>query len=254
MIGVAHAAAASGAGVVIDVRVAGLDSLPAADDGAAWRQRLHPGERAACHQHRRPLPHLAARLMAKRACLAVLGPASGGDLLDVEIAGAGPVRPHLRFHGSLAWCAQPASPRFVDVSMSHTDGHAGALAVMATGAAHTCGFDLLDVPRWQRAVRRGGTALLQRITASGEAMHDHSAARFALKECVVKAIGGMPPGGRFTDIAVTFDDDGQPGLATRGAVAAFLDRAGMAVVHAQVTGLTPRLLGAGVVLAARPAA
>ena len=84
---------------------------------------------------------------------------------------------------------------------------------------HSAGVDLVDLGRWERAMRRCGDALARRYFTPQERRTAHERADdggcspdevlghlFGVKESVVKAMGGLPPGARLADICV-----GMPG-------------------------------------------
>ena len=65
--------------------------------------------------------------------------------------------------------------------------------------------------------------------AGGKRRAEHYAARFAAKEAAVKALGtGFRDGVAWTDIEVTRDPAGRPGLEVRGPTAEAAARAGVA--------------------------
>ncbi|MGW7006235.1 4'-phosphopantetheinyl transferase superfamily protein [Streptomyces sp. NPDC054933] len=85
----------------------------------------------------------------------------------------------------------------------------------APSAVHSAGVDLVDLDRWDRAVKRCGPRLLHRLFADSELAAAERAAAdtviaptqvlgylFGVKESVVKAVGGLPPGSGFTDVRV----------------------------------------------------
>jgi phosphopantetheinyl transferase (holo-ACP synthase) len=85
-------------------------------------------------------------------------------------------------------------------------GNPGGAAVRAAGV------DLLDVRRWELASQRCGQWLERRVCSPAEraALPRDPALRlhqfgllFSIKESVLKAIGGIPRGGRFPDITVS---------------------------------------------------
>jgi len=244
--------------VVVDV-----NNMPAAGDDAAWGRRLRPDEMAACRQFVRPRGHLAARVTAKRALLALLGWQGGGGERDIEVVGGAGTRPRLVIEGAVAARARHLGIGALAVSLSHSDGYAGAMVVASplAAAGHRpapgCGIDLLDISRWALAVHRGGTPLLERVTAPAEWAADtdassppttRSAARFALKECVVKAIGGFPAGGGFHDVVITFDEHARPRVRCAGAVARRLESIGSTSLDASMAAPVPGLLQAAVII------
>jgi holo-[acyl-carrier protein] synthase len=65
-----------------------------------------------------------------------------------------------------------------------------------------CGIDVVELPRFQRAIQRGGPAFLHRIFTKREEAYArarrrtallHLAGRFAAKEAVIKAISQIDP-------------------------------------------------------------
>ena len=74
---------------------------------------------------------------------------------------------------------------------------------MATLTSHQmgCGIDVVELKRFQRAMRRGGARFLNRIFTAAErryaATHatkaERLAARFAVKEAVIKALAQVDP-------------------------------------------------------------
>lgn len=74
------------------------------------------------------------------------------------------------------------------------------------------GIDLGDVLRFSQALERSGEAFACRVFSPTERSGSVAGpacspaeltAVFSIKESVVKAIGGMPPGGRYRDITVS---------------------------------------------------
>ena len=66
-----------------------------------------------------------------------------------------------------------------------------------------CGVDVVELPRFRRAMERGGRAFMRRIFTPAEESYAnarrrtkllHLAGRFAAKEAVVKAISQIAPG------------------------------------------------------------
>ncbi|MCB9844380.1 MAG: holo-ACP synthase [Phycisphaeraceae bacterium] len=90
------------------------------------------------------------------------------------------------------------------------------------------GIDAVEVERVERLLSRHGGRFLSRVFTASETAHaqrvrrpaERLAARFAAKEAVMKALGtGWAGGVAFTDIEVTTDDSGRPGLELRGVAA-----------------------------------
>ncbi|QEV21766.1 4'-phosphopantetheinyl transferase superfamily protein [Streptomyces alboniger] len=81
-------------------------------------------------------------------------------------------------------------------------------------AVHSAGVDLVDLRRWDLAVTRTGGAVLRRAFSASERAAARCAAdgeltparilghAFGIKESVVKALGGLPPGSAYADIDV----------------------------------------------------
>lgn len=84
------------------------------------------------------------------------------------------------------------------------------------------GVDLVEVSRVARIRQRHAERFLTRVFTAKERDYalesrradERLAARFAAKEAVMKALGtGLADGIRWTDIEVTRDDTGRPGIA-----------------------------------------
>ncbi|WP_043262976.1 4'-phosphopantetheinyl transferase superfamily protein [Streptomyces sp. CT34] len=86
-------------------------------------------------------------------------------------------------------------------------------------AVHSAGVDLVDLRRWELAVARTRGQLLRRVFDASEREAAERAAdgtwtperilghAFGVKEGVVKALGGLPPGARLCDIRVAIAAD-----------------------------------------------
>ena len=84
------------------------------------------------------------------------------------------------------------------------------VGVPPAATLHAAGIDLTDVARIAAALHRTGPALIHRLCGAGEQRMLAAGPRhllpwglslaFGLKESVVKAVGGFPAGGLFTDI------------------------------------------------------
>ena len=81
------------------------------------------------------------------------------------------------------------------------------------------GVDLVEVPRFDRVVKRSGERFLHRVFTDGElkyarsrkTMMQHLAARFAAKEAVVKALGAPKGLGlEWHDLEISHSASGQP--------------------------------------------
>lgn len=101
------------------------------------------------------------------------------------------------------------------------------------------GVDLVSVPRIAAMLGEHGDKFIARCFTPAEAeyarsrpkrSHEHLAARFAAKEAVMKALGtGLDQGVSWTDIEVTRDATGRPGVRLTGGAKAHADRLGLKV-------------------------
>ena len=87
------------------------------------------------------------------------------------------------------------------------------------------GVDLVEVPRFQKSIRRWGQRFLKRIFTPAELAYSkqhkeavqHLAVRFAAKEAVVKALGAPKGLGlEWKDVEITHAPSGQPKVVLRG--------------------------------------
>jgi len=104
------------------------------------------------------------------------------------------------------------------------------------------GLDIAEIDRIEAAITRHGTPFLERLFTPEEAAYcerfknryERYAARFAVKEAAMKALGtGWSRGVRWRDIEVTREPGGKPGLRLQGAAREIADRLG--VKHISVT-------------------
>lgn len=119
------------------------------------------------------------------------------------------------------------------------DGSA-RLAVPGTGtSARHAGIDLLDVPRLGLAARRTGPALERRICTEAErcGLPDDPGQRlltlariFSVKESALKALGGMPRGGRFHDLCTGDPRSPRTALTLTGEAGGTAHRLGVALL------------------------
>jgi len=102
------------------------------------------------------------------------------------------------------------------------------------------GTDLSRASRFRRFLEKGNQALIQRIFTPGEQAYclpkpdpaPHLAARFAVKEAFLKALGlGLREGIRWQDMEVVRDDLGKPSLAVSGRAAEILAERGIHAIH-----------------------
>ena len=86
---------------------------------------FRPEEIAYARSRRRPATHLAARFAAKEAAIKALA-ARGVPPREIEVEGGGDEPPRLRLHGAAAALAGRRGVA-LDVSLTHTRGHAAAV-------------------------------------------------------------------------------------------------------------------------------
>lgn len=105
------------------------------------------------------------------------------------------------------------------------------------------GVDQCDVPRIQKDTERS-PIFIRRIFTQEEIDYcedakmlraESYAARFAAKEAVAKAIGGMPH--RFLDVCVTKMEDGKPGVELRGRAKEYASQIGVEEIFLSLTHL-----------------
>jgi holo-[acyl-carrier protein] synthase len=93
---------------------------------------LHPNEISYCLSHRDPGPFLAARFAAKEAISKAFGTGIGAQLgwQDMEVARKESGEPFVILHERGQALLQARGARAVLISLSHTQGHAAAVAVL----------------------------------------------------------------------------------------------------------------------------
>ena len=93
---------------------------------------LHPNEISYCLSHRVPGPFLAARFAAKEAISKAFGTGIGAQLgwHDMEIRRKESGEPFVVLHGKGATLLQERNGRIVLISLSHTQAHATAVAIL----------------------------------------------------------------------------------------------------------------------------
>lgn len=106
------------------------------------------------------------------------------------------------------------------------------------------GLDVAEVERIEAAVTRYGAPFIERLFTPGEVAYCESyknrferyAARFAVKEAAMKALGtGWRHGVRWRDIEVTREASGKPGLRLDGVAREFADRLGVRNITVSIT-------------------
>ena len=96
---------------------------------------LHPAEIAYCLSHKLPAPFLAARFAAKEAISKAFGTGIGAQLgwQDMEIARKDSGEPYVILHGGGQRLLEQRGARNLLISLSHTQQHATAVAILESG-------------------------------------------------------------------------------------------------------------------------
>jgi holo-[acyl-carrier protein] synthase len=106
------------------------------------------------------------------------------------------------------------------------------------------GLDIAEIDRIEAAITRHGAPFLERLFTPAEVSYCESyknryeryAARFAVKEAAMKALGtGWRRGVRWRDIEVTREPSGKPGLRLEGVAREFADRLGVKRISVSIT-------------------
>jgi holo-[acyl-carrier protein] synthase len=101
--------------------------------GERFAQRiLRPGELAYCLSHKSPGPFLAARFAGKEAISKAFGTGIGAQLgwQDMEICRKESGQPYVVLHGKGQSLLAARGGREVHISLSHTEKHATAVALL----------------------------------------------------------------------------------------------------------------------------
>jgi holo-[acyl-carrier protein] synthase len=101
--------------------------------GERFLQRiLRPAEIAYCLSHKRPAPFLAARFSAKEAISKAFGTGIGAQLgwQDMEVGRKESGEPFVILHENGLKLLNERGARMVHLSLSHTDQHASAVAIL----------------------------------------------------------------------------------------------------------------------------
>ncbi len=93
---------------------------------------LHPAEIEYCLSHKEPAPFLAARFAAKEAISKAFGTGIGAELgwLDMEVRRKASGEPYVVLHGGGLALLEERKARSVWLSLSHTQTHATAVAIV----------------------------------------------------------------------------------------------------------------------------
>ena len=106
------------------------------------------------------------------------------------------------------------------------------------------GLDIAEIDRIEAAITRHGAPFLERLFTPAEVAYcethknryERYAARFAVKEAAMKALGtGWHGGVRWRDIEVTREPSGKPGLRLEGVAREFADRLGVKRISVSIT-------------------
>ena len=101
--------------------------------GDRFLQRiLRPAEIAYCLSHKKPGPFLAARFSAKEAISKAFGTGIGEQLgwQDMEVGRKASGEPFVILHDNGQKLLQQHGARIVHLSLTHTDQHASAVAIL----------------------------------------------------------------------------------------------------------------------------
>jgi len=98
---------------------------------------LHPNEISYCLSHRAPAPFLAARFAAKEAISKALGTGIGAQLgwHDMEVCRKESGEPFVILHGNGPKLLEERKARMVLISLSHTQAHAAAVAILESASS-----------------------------------------------------------------------------------------------------------------------
>jgi holo-[acyl-carrier protein] synthase len=120
-------------GVGIDIiEVARIQSSYERFGDRFLKRILHPNEIAYCLQHKVPGPFLAARFAAKEAISKAFGTGIGAQLgwQDMEVGRKDSGEPFVILHGPGQTLLLERAARIVLISLSHTQAHAAAVAIL----------------------------------------------------------------------------------------------------------------------------
>jgi holo-[acyl-carrier protein] synthase len=96
------------------------------------KRLLCPDEITYCLSHRDPAPFVAGRFAAKEAISKAFGTGIGSQLgwLDMEVAHKPSGQPYVVLHGGAPRLLEERGARVVHLSLSHTNEHATAVAIL----------------------------------------------------------------------------------------------------------------------------
>ncbi len=106
------------------------------------------------------------------------------------------------------------------------------------------GLDVAEIDRIEAAITRHGAPFLERVFTPGEVAYcerhrqrfERYAARFAVKEAAMKALGtGWTQGVAWRDIEVVRESSGKPTLQLSGVARKVADRLGVRTISVTIT-------------------
>jgi holo-[acyl-carrier protein] synthase len=109
---------------------------------------------------------------------------------------------------------------------------------------HGIGTDLVEVARIEKIIGKWGNRFLKRVFSEGEISYcekkafppQHYAARFAVKEALLKCIGmGLFSGLSLRDIEVVNTKEGKPELTIHGKVSGIIDALDIIKFHVSIS-------------------
>ena len=109
---------------------------------------------------------------------------------------------------------------------------------------HAIGLDATEVARIRASAERYGDRFFRKIFTPAEMAYcqarirkyEHLAARFAAKEAALKALGtGVAKGTSLTQVEVTNDDSGKPGILLHGVTRQMAQERGISRIHVSIS-------------------
>ncbi len=106
------------------------------------------------------------------------------------------------------------------------------------------GCDILDVDRMVRELAKEDSGFRDAVFTRPEIEYcerkrspvEHYASRFAAREAVIKALGGVPDKDfSWLDIEIGVDEDGAPFMELRGSMKDLADERGVATIHCSLS-------------------
>jgi phosphopantetheine--protein transferase-like protein len=105
------------------------------------------------------------------------------------------------------------------------------------------GIDLVRINRIEEMIERWGNSFLQKVFTPGEIEYCnsksrpaiHFAARFAVKEAVIKMLGGNTAGFKWHDFEVCNNSAGRPELVLSERIEDVIKKAGIETIHISIS-------------------